>query len=403
MAGDVAIDGPTIRLKHVLAERDDRLGEADAQLLGLSKDLGVVPRSSMGDSVALADSLSKYKRVTRGQLVMNKMQAWNGAFAISTYDGVVSPDYTVLRFDGRQCDPRFIEYVVQGPKFAGQCACVARGMGTGFLRVNTSDLLSLRVPLPSLAAQGAIADYLDGETARIDALIVAKRRVGDLLEEQRQAWLSGMIRQIHASHTPLKHVAQIQGGVTLGKAYTTGDLRAWPYLRVANVQANSLDLHEIATIELPFAVAARHRLRAGDLLLAEGNGNPDNLGRAVVWEGDIPDCLHQNHVFALRPSSALRPKYLEAVLATDAARRHLREGASQVGIASISQERVLSLRVPVPPLGVQDQCTSAIGHYDARAGAIRRHLGTQIALLQERRQALITAAVAGQLDMPEAA
>jgi type I restriction enzyme S subunit len=140
-------------------------------------------------------------------------------------------------------------------------------------------------------------------------------------------------------------------------------------------------------------------LEVGDLLLAEGNGNPDNLGRAALWKGQIDRCLHQNHVFALRPGSSLRSRYLEAVLATDVARRHLREAASQVGIASISQEKVLNLRLPVPSLKAQDECVRAIAEYDGQTATVRRHLSTQIGLLQERRQALITEVVTGELDI----
>ena len=233
----------------------------------------------------------------------------------------------------------------------GFITSLAKGIRERSTAFDSETFRSLALPTPRIQVQNAIADYLDRETARIDALIAAKRQMGELLEEQRQAWLSAQVQSSASaeSFTKLKFVARIQGGVTLGKSYTDQDARSWPYLRVANVQAYRVDLTEIATIDLPVAVAARHRLRTGDLLLAEGNGNPDNLARAVVWNGEVQDCLHQNHVFALRPTNDIRPRYLEAVLATDRSRRHFREGASQVGMRPLAKRRFWIFAFPLLP------------------------------------------------------
>lgn len=300
-------------------------------------------------------------------------------------------------------ESRYLAYLLESKVIQGLIEALKSGMGVPHLF--QFDLNRFPVPLPPEMEQREIADYLDRETAGIDALISAKQRMTALLVEQRQAWLSAAVATVGADggNTKLKYVARIQGGVTLGKTYDDAQVREWPYLRVANVQAYEVDLTDVATIRLPLAVAKRHRLMPGDLLLAEGNGNPDNLGRAVVWNGAIEDCLHQNHVFALRPDAAIRPRFLEAVLATDRSRRHFREGASQVGIASISQEKVLSLSLPVPSMSIQDAFVERLSDYDRPATNVRRHLATQTGLLVERRQALITAAVTGQIQVSVAA
>lgn len=161
---------PTVRLKYVLQERDERLGEGVAELLALSKAKGVVPRDSMDQAAAEATSLAKYKRVSPGDLVMNKMQAWNGVFALSEREGVTSPDYTVLTPTSARLDARFMIYALRTEAFASKCFRVARGMGSAYLRVNTADLLALEIPSPPLEVQHEIVDYLDAAVGDIGSL-----------------------------------------------------------------------------------------------------------------------------------------------------------------------------------------------------------------------------------------
>jgi type I restriction enzyme S subunit len=107
---------------------------------------------------------------------------------------------------------------------------------------------------------------------------------------------------IHWRATRLKHVARIQTGVTLGKDYRGLQLEARPYLRVANVQTGRLNLASVKKVEVPPDVARASELQIGDVLMTEG-GDPDKLGRGCIWRGEVPGCLHQNHIFVSGTSS----------------------------------------------------------------------------------------------------
>src|SRR5205085_6907961 len=90
----------------------------------------------------------------------------------------------------------------------------------------------------------------------------------------------------------------------------TQNLRPVPYLRVANVQRGFLDLGEVSKIDATEEEVAELRLEEGDVLFNEG-GDRDKLGRGWIWRGELPDCIHQNHVFRARIRSGLAdPKYL---------------------------------------------------------------------------------------------
>jgi len=114
-------------------------------------------------------------------------------------------------------------------------------------------------------------------------------------------WLGSV--PAHWEVTRLKFIAHVQTGVAKGKDNTGQQTIMVPYLRVANVQDGYLDLDEVATIEIPADDLPRYRLRAGDVLMNEG-GDFDKLGRGHVWDGSIDPCIHQNHVFAVRPFGA---------------------------------------------------------------------------------------------------
>ncbi len=118
----------------------------------------------------------------------------------------------------------------------------------------------------------------------------------------------------------LKRVSEIHTGLTLGKVYE-GALIERPYLRVANVQDGHLNLEDVTTIEVPEVMARHVELRPGDVLMTEG-GDLDKLGRGTIWSGEIPDCLHQNHIFAVR---CFKHRLLPAFLAYLTASRYGRD------------------------------------------------------------------------------
>ena len=147
----------------------------------------------------------------------------------------------------------------------------------------------------------------------------------------------------------LEDIADIASGVTKGRQLE-GPTVTVPYLRVANVQAGRLDLSEIKEIEVLAPEVDKYRLKAGDILMTEG-GDRDKLGRGTVWRGQIDPCIHQNHVFRVRPQAGrLVSEYLNYYMLTPAAKKYFLHCAKQTtGIASINRTQLSGLPVPLPP------------------------------------------------------
>lgn len=202
------------------------------------------------------------------------------------------------------------------------------------------------------------------------------------------------------ARSPLKSVCFIQSGITLGKAYLAQSLSEYPYLRVANVQAGRLNLDVVKIVAVPPTEAARFMLKAGDVLMTEG-GDPDKLGRGCVWKGQIEPCLHQNHVFAVRPNPRkLAPEYLSAILSSKCAKDYFLLTAKQTtNLASTNRTTIGGFRIPLPDVEEQirllHDLRAAIGPIDEAVVQANR----EIALLSEYRTRLIADVVTGKLDV----
>ncbi len=278
-------------------------------------------------------------------------------------------------------------------------------------RINDATLI-----VPSVDEQQTIADYLDVETARIDALIREKDGLIALLGEARQSFASGLLSGENLPGSPsgndwvphlpqgwelrrLKHVAKVRSGIAKGKDTQGQDTVEMPYLRVANVQDGHLDLTEVSTIEVDAGDAVRYLLQPGDVLMNEG-GDYDKLGRGALWSGEVMPCLHQNHVFAVRPFEPGMSEWLASVTLTRYAKFYFMNNAKQsTNLASISQTNVKELPVLIPPPAVRAELLQRVKNETDRLDALIHHTKQEITLLKELRAATIADAVLGRVDL----
>jgi type I restriction enzyme, S subunit len=197
--------------------------------------------------------------------------------------------------------------------------------------------------------------------------------------------------------TRLKFVADVRGGLTLGKSYGAADLIELPYLRVANVQDGYLSLDEVVTVSVPQREADANLLQPGDVLMNEG-GDDDKLGRGCVWRGEISPCLHQNHVFAVRPHG-VDSDWLNHWTGSAYAKTYFELKARRsTNLASISATSVGELPLPLPPLPTQRAIAGYLDRETKRLDELVRAKEGLLELVAEKRRALITRAVTRGLN-----
>ncbi len=190
------------RIKLHLREKEARKGHANMPLLSLTRQRGLVTQASASSKEPSAEDLSKYKVCELGDLVMNRMQAWSGMFAASAIGGVVSPDYSVFEVINGKVE--FFEALFRSPKLVAQFAVASKGIGTGFNRLYTPEFGAIRIPVPPTEEQEAIVRFIRHLDQRVNRLIKAKRKLTELLNEQKQAIIHRAVTRGLDPTAPLK-------------------------------------------------------------------------------------------------------------------------------------------------------------------------------------------------------
>jgi type I restriction enzyme S subunit len=159
----------------------------------------------------------------------------------------------------------------------------------------------------------------------------------------------------------LADVAHVQSGRAMGRANGNVGTKEIPYLTVANVKDGYVDLSNVKSMRVTAAEAERFALRPGDVLFTEG-GDADKLGRGTVWQGQIQPCVHQNHIFAVRPDPAiLRPEFLATYAKSVAGKRYFLSCSKQTtNLASVNSSQLKAMLVPMPSVDEQDQIVALV-------------------------------------------
>ncbi len=294
--------------------------------------------------------------------------------------------------------------------------------GDGRNGLNLTLLRQLRIFLPPLAEQRAIAavlDSIDEAIERTDEVIAATGRLRDsLLHELLTRGLPGRhsewrevpgLGTIPASWEVVRlgDVAEVQTGRAVNrKAARSGNVQV-PYLSVANVKDGYLDLQVVKTMRVSHDEIERYAVRAGDVLFTEG-GDADKLGRGTVWRGELDPCLHQNHVFVARPDlGVLLPTFLSAFAVSDRGRRYFLGAAKQTtNLASVNSTQLKGMRMPLPTLTEQRAIAATLDSVDAAIEGARAERDALQSMKLSAADALLTGRVrisnAAEPDAPKA-
>jgi len=248
--------------------------------------------------------------------------------------------------------------------------------GSTFHAIGGNDVRGLVVVLPPLLQQRAIAavlDAIDEAIERTEAVIGATERLRDaLLHELLTRGVSGwhmQWREVPGLGTVpadwqivrLEDVAEIQTGRAVNRKAARSGRHEVPYLSAVNVKDGYLEFGVLKTMRVSDSELERYRLWDGDVLFTEG-GDADKLGRGTVWRGEINPCLHQNHVFAVRPHAGkLIPDFLAAYASSSAGKRYFMGAAKQTtNLASVNSTQLKRMMLPVPRLDEQERITEIL-------------------------------------------
>jgi type I restriction enzyme S subunit len=395
----------------------------DDPQLSATQKYGVIPQALFmeleGQKVVLAlKGTDAFKHVEKDDFIIS-LRSFQGGIEKSHYRGCVSTAYTVLR-KAKTTDSRYWEYLFKCSTYIDALSSVTDGIREG-RSISYSQFGGIPLPFPTMPEQSAIASFLDYETAKIDALIEEQRRLIALLKEKRQAVISHAVTKGLNSNVPMKdsgiewmgHVPAHWAVMSLGRVTASAcdgpfgsGLKSDHYsdegvrvIRLQNIRDGEFDGTDSAFIDANhYASLGDHDVHSGDLLIAGLGDDRYAVGRACVAPRDIEPAMVKADCFRFRLSSEAVPKFVGAQLSigapTDAGRLASGSTRSRIPVSKMS-----SRGIAFPDIVEQ----SAIVHYllkkESEFTGLISQTRLSIHLLQERRSALISAAVTGKIDV----
>lgn len=363
-----------------LFRRQER-GKNGDPLLSVSQERGVIPQEEAGRrNIASADK-STYWRVYPGDIVYNTMRMWQGASSSSEFFGIVSPAYTVCQpVDG--VSSKYLAYLLKHPDCVRRFEARSQGITSDVWNLRFSEFEKIQADFVAQEKHrqriAEILSTVDEAIEQTEALIVKYQQIKTgLMHDLFTCGLSpeasakgGVTWKLRPTRAEAPHLykesllgwipkewelqnlgllAEIVSGVTLGmESETKHDLEV-PYLRVANVQDGFFDLTEVKTIRVSRSEFDKLQLRNGDVLMNEG-GDFDKLGRGSVWNEEIVPCIHQNHVFRVRPKpGVLKSYYLSFWSQSEFGKKYFVLSSKQsTNLASINSSQLHRFPIAVP-------------------------------------------------------
>ena len=249
----------------------------------------------------------------------------------------------------------------------------AKTHGSGMVHITLKPFKETQIVVPTVKTQRQIVHRIESLFAKLDeakekaqavvdgfedrkAAILHKAFTGELTKDWRKKeGVSNIWKQ-----SKLSEVCQLQTGLMKGKKFS-GKTVMMPYLRVANVQDGYLKLDEIKEIEVEETLINRYLLKEGDVLFTEG-GDYDKLGRGTVWHNEIKQCLHQNHVFVVRPEkNELLSEFLSLQAGSQYGKKYFLSCAKQTtNLASINSTQLKNFPVLLPSIDEQKLIVSTV-------------------------------------------
>lgn len=321
----------------------------------------------------------QWPRALRGDLLITRANTRELVGAPVMVEGdhptlLLSDKLLKLVPDASKVDSRYLMHALRAPAAKIHFESRAGGSSGSMTNITQEDIRSAPIPLRPIEEQRRIAAILDQAEA-----LRARRSVGlALVKELSEAIFSEMFGDVVTNErrwpetAVLGEVADVVSGVTKGRKVNGAKVRSVPYLAVANVQDKALKLDTVKMIDATEEEIRRYRLRHDDLLLTEG-GDPDKLGRGSLWQGELPECIHQNHVFRVRLKSALvTPLFLNWLVGSRRGKNYFLRSAKQTtGIASINMTQLRGFPLLVPPRAVQEEFGRRISEIEVLRGGLQ--------------------------------
>jgi type I restriction enzyme, S subunit len=404
-------------LRAVTQLKSDR-NRPDLPVLSVYREYGVIRKDSRDDNHnATSLDTSTYKVVQPGDLVVNKMKAWQGSMGVSAHEGIVSPAYITCSTKSERVLPGYLHYLLRSSSLIGVYNSLSYGVRVGQWDMHYEDFKQIRVPLPPMDEQDRIVTFLDQKIAEIDGAISQKEKLIELLSEQHTAVITketrGAANNTQTSrdsniswlgHIPTNHrltrlgfIAKVGNGSTPNRSvlgYWNGGTIPW----MNSSRVNDFEIIEADQFITNRAVRECHLpvVKAGSLLIAI-TGEGKTRGMAAITR--IDTTINQHLAYISVTDSQVDPEFLLYYLT--GIYQILRDESSAQGSTkgAITCGELAKVPVLLPPLEEQRTALVQIKNQLQHINQSRDVTQRQIGALQVFRSTLISDAVSGKMKI----
>ena len=395
------------QLKYATRWKSEK-GCPDAPVLSLYRDFGVVPKDSRDDNhnVTSLDT-SNYKVVDIGDLVINKMKAWQGSMAVSDYRGIVSPAYHVCSITSNKVNKRYLHHLLRNPAYLPEYARLSTGMRIGQWDLGFDDFKNIPFLIPPLDEQAKIADYLDNGCASLDAMLSKTRSSIEEYKKLKQAVITQAVTKGVRSEREMK-----DSGVAWIGTYPSN----WKIIKIKWLLHERKD-RSITGLEEPLSMSQKKGLIPTKDMDSIPNMASSFIGAKLVYKGDLVFNKLKAHlgVFSVSKYNGLvSPDYavyhstgpanlnfLELLFKTPQYINEFKKKSSGVGagLTRLYTGDLYSIYCALPPLVEQEEIAD---YLDAKCAEIDKLIAKKEQLVKEMesyKKSLIYEVVTGKREV----
>ena len=395
--GEIPEGWEVSQLKYATRWKSEK-GCPDAPVLSLYRDFGVVPKDSRNDNhnVTSLDT-SNYKVVDIGDLVINKMKAWQGSMAVSDYRGIVSPAYHVCSITSNKVNKRYLHHLLRNPAYLPEYARLSTGMRIGQWDLGFDDFKNIPFLIPPLDEQAKIADYLDNGCASLDVILDKTRSSIEEYKKLKQAVITQAVtkgvrgeREMKDSGNPwfgqiptdwkLSRVG-LHFSIILGKMLCNAPLNDTytlePYYCAADVHFDGVADGERKKMWFSPVEKELYRVSVGDLLVVEGGAGAG--GSAIVENQDSYTYI-QNSIMIVRSKGNTDNRYLRYLLEFLVKQGHIDVVCNKATIPHFTKDKLSCVPFCLCPTGEQKEIAD---YLDAKCAEIDKLIAKKEQLVKE--------------------
>jgi type I restriction enzyme S subunit len=401
------------RVGYFFSERREKVSDKDFQPLSVTKN-GIVPQL---ESAAKSDDGDNRKKVCIGDFVINSRSDRKGSSGASSLNGSVSLINTVI-FPNKNIDIKFAHHLFRSTLFQEEYYRYGKGIVADLWSTNYSEMKNISIPIPHLNEQKTIVAFLENETVKIDTLIVQQEKLIELLKEKRQSvisnavtkglktkvkmkdsgisWLGELPETWHMRR--VKDTAYVKGRVGW-KGLTSDEYleEGYSYLVTGtDFKYKYIDWNECHCVnQFRYEDDPYIQLKNDDLLITK-DGTIGKL--ALIQNLHKPACLNSG-IFLVRPLKDFITEYMYWILSSEIFNIFCDLNSYGSTIQHLYQNVFERFIFPAPPIDVQREISLFLNTETAKIDLLLNEAYSLILLLNERRSALISAAVTGQIDL----